>query len=103
EPRRAILVGETEAVAHLPHVSGRMKVVAVGDVPMQAIAEALRDRRLAGTRYTHDDDDRNVVRNNAIARLTHERHIAAMLRFTEVMDREAANRGSPCPSAPSPP
>ena len=46
---------------HLCDVGGRVKVVSVGEAPVQLLGERTPDRGLAYTTYSHEDDDHSCV------------------------------------------
>jgi hypothetical protein len=57
EPRPAIGVLERHASGHLGDVLCRVVIVGVDECAAESRGEPLTERRLAGARHSHDDDD----------------------------------------------
>src|SRR4051812_4109371 len=56
QPRPAVVVVQRDPGPHLLDVGGRVEVVALGELPAQAVDEGGGDGRLAGAADAHDDD-----------------------------------------------
>src|SRR5678815_5718479 len=60
-PDGAVGVGEPDAVMHLRHVFGRMKIVGVVEAPTERLRERGAHERLSCTGDAHHDDDPGPV------------------------------------------
>jgi hypothetical protein len=56
QPRRAIVVGQRDPVAHFLDVGGRMEIIAVEELPAKAVAQQMTHGGLAGGRDPHQQE-----------------------------------------------
>ena len=78
EPRPAVVVGQRYAGGHFRDVRRRMKIVGIEERPAERLRQRRADRRLAGARHAHHDEDHARCDGMAAEALTHRRSIAAL-------------------------
>jgi len=71
EPWLAIGLRQRMSLPHLLDIRRRVKVIPIGELPVQFICQATTDRRFSRSDYTHDQNDHNapllsICRNTTI-------------------------------------
>ena len=111
EPRRAIFVSQRDAGVHFVDVAGRVKPVAVLEIPTQRQRKLTADSGLSASRNPHDHEYRRrhrgldqtdpLLRNHLHVRLRHihiQTPLTALMRSAAIAAHSAKTDAAPRPA-----